>query len=276
MIYSREHGYLFVEARSTASTAIAKELVENHGGVAICHKHAEVHEAVQELGADEVARLFKFITVRNPLDIWVTRYYHLVRNFEGNYTNPAVLQVNGGWLTDYEQRSYDFVMETDATFSEFAQAFPHSLSYWLPHLEGCDHRLRYESLDADFAETLRRIGRAPARPIPAANVSRDKRPWPDYYDGPAQAVARRSKAKEMAALGYAFPDGWVGARPRTASGLLLRLDTALRERAPALKKAPRPSATEKGARLVAEARARAAARDAQGADAPAASTQGGA
>lgn len=206
MVICEQHRYLFVEVPNTACTAIAAELVENYGGRKLLRKHARLEEAEAELGAEKVAALFKVCGVRNPLDVWVTRYLKLKSDHRGNFTNPAKHQRKGGWVPRRKMRQFRLIRDQDASFSEYIQAFPESIGVDMQAVDRCDMVIRYESLADGFAEFLRRVDLAPVRPLPVVNPTAGKRDYRTYYDAAALEVARARLEEPMARLGYGFPD----------------------------------------------------------------------
>lgn len=207
MIYSEKHRYLFLEVPNTASTAMSAELRESYAGEAIGRKHGFYGAAGRILGQDIVNDLFVFCSVRNPLDIWVTRYQKIKNDHKGNYTNPKKFKRNGGWIADEQVEMYEFITQNDASFAEFIAKYPDGLKFnWLTQIEKCNHVVKFEELPGGFTEVLEKIGIEPVRPLPVVNKTSNKKPFLDYYDEAAKATAVKQLSGVMETLGYDFPE----------------------------------------------------------------------
>ena len=105
VIISHRHRYLFVEVPRTGSTAVSAELQEHYDGQPILRKHATLRDYLREAGGD-VSNYFVFSTVRNPLDVAVTRYVHLRENPRGHFTDPAEIAVRNSIASRLERRVF--------------------------------------------------------------------------------------------------------------------------------------------------------------------------
>lgn len=208
MILSRENNYLFVEIPNTACTAISAELQENYGGGTILKKHAKLPHAERLLGEELLNGLFKFCGVRNPLDVWVTRFMKLKTDHKQNFTTPARFVRNGGWVTDRKLEEFAFIRDNEADFSAYVERFPDSLDLDRRTVDVCQHVIRYENLQEDFAAAIAKIGLDLARPLPHINPTKDKADFRSYYNAEAQSVARERLGATMSKLGYEFPENF--------------------------------------------------------------------
>jgi hypothetical protein len=163
------------------------------------------------VASDDERGYFAFSTVRNPLDIAVTRYVHLRENPRGHFTDPAEIAVRNSLAGRLERRVYRWVHDHDASFEKFLLRWylvPYDTWTSLDHGR-LDRVLRYESLAEDFEGVLRQLGIEPVRPLPAKNVTPGKdRDFERYYTPRAIARARWVFGPYMQEWGYAFPDGW--------------------------------------------------------------------
>jgi len=235
MILGRDAGYLFIHAPHTGGTALRAELEELYGGEKILQKHAGPQDARDALGDAEYRRLLKIVVRRNPLDVWTTKYQRLATNHGGRYLLPFDPD-REQWVTPELRRQFIRIQREGLTFPQYLAAWPDEHPLPRHYYENVDVVLRFETLQADFAAALHRLGLERRRALPRVNATRRKRAWRDFYDGPAQVIARARKTPLMRFHGYDFPDGWAGARPRSVAGAAFRLRTALSERAPALKR----------------------------------------
>lgn len=269
MILGRELGYLFVHVPHTGGSALREELKARYGGEEILYKHASPAEGRAYLGEAEFARLTKFAARRNPLDVLVTRYMRYAVDLHGTYSR-GVFSGASVVVPAAQQRAFAYVHRHGATLSQFIAHVPRGAMLPQKFYDGIDVTLRHERLHADLAALFARLGATLDRPVPRCNDTTGKRPWIEYYDGPAQTVARRLLRAEMAFHGYDFPDGWVGARPRSLAGAAFRLRTALAERLPALKRRLHPAGPPPNPELAdrVEARVRAMEADADAGPGP--------
>ena len=224
MIVSHQHRYVFVEVPRTGSTAVSAELREHYGGEPILRKHATYSDYLRH-ATGEMSEYFAFSTVRNPLDVAVTRYVHLKENPRGHFTDPDEIAVRNSIAGRLERRVYRWVHEHDATFEEFLLRWyvvPYDTWTSLDHAR-LDHVMRYESLASDFEEVLHRVGIQPVRPLPARNVTPNKdSDFASYYTRRAIRRARWIFGPYMQEWNYAFPDGWGSSRVPAAARLYLR------------------------------------------------------
>ncbi len=224
MIVSHQHRYVFVEVPRTGSTAVSAELREHYGGEPILRKHATYSDYLRH-ATGEMSEYFAFSTVRNPLDVAVTRYVHLRENPRGHFTDPEQIAVRNSIAGRLERRVYRWVHEHDATFEEFLLRWyvvPYDTWTSLDHAR-LDHVMRYESLASDFGEVLHRVGIQPVRPLPARNVTPNKgSDFASYYTPRAIRRARWIFGPYMQEWNYEFPDGWGRSRVPAAAKVYLR------------------------------------------------------
>ena len=208
MIISRRYRYLFIENPQTASWAIRKELVEVYAGEPILHKHATYPE-FRRIASPEERKYFVFITVRNPLDVLVSRYFKYLTDHDGSFSDPQAVLNNE---SDYSDRiKYEFVRSTRATFESYFLKF-----YRRPFSDLADlSTSRFEGvircvrLQEDFAEVLHRIGIQPVRLVSLINKTGSKKgDWASYYPPGTWARAKAVGGPFMQKWGYRFPAEW--------------------------------------------------------------------
>jgi hypothetical protein len=225
MIISHRHRYVFVEVPRTGSTAVSAELRQNYDGESILRKHATYRDFLR-VATEHEATYFAFSTVRNPLDVTVTRYVHLRENPLGHFTDPTEIAVRNSIAGRLERRVYRWVHKRDASFEEFLLRWyvvPYDTWTSLDH-----HRLarvmRFESLVDDFAGVLTELGIELVRPLPAKNVTPGKDlDFESYYTPRAIDRARWVFGPYMQEWGYAFPDNWGTQEVPAAAHAYLRL-----------------------------------------------------
>lgn len=225
MIVSDQHRYVFVELPRTGSTAVAAELSENYGGRSILGKHSTYRDFLR-IATPEQKRYFAFSTIRNPLDVAVSRYVQLKSNKGQRFTDPIKLADRHTRVEKVENRIYKWVHDNDATFEQFLRRW-----YLLPYdtWASLDHRrldmvLRFENLSADFAEVLRQIGLDALRPLPVVNPTPARaREFEDYYTPRAIDRAVWVFGPYMEHFGYHFPGAWGALRVPAWSRVARRL-----------------------------------------------------
>ena len=210
MIISDKHKYVFIEMPRSGSRAVATELVDLYDGHEILVKHATYRDFLKRASAEQ-RNYFSFSTVRNPLDVAVTRYAHLRANKDNRFTDPRQVTLRGDPSGKLERRIHQWVVRNDADFESFLRHW-----YWVPYdtWTCMDHRrmdmvMRTETLADDFAEALRRIGIQPIRPLPVRNATPGKAGrFEDWYAPRAIRRAAWVFGPYMQEWGYEFPEYW--------------------------------------------------------------------
>ena len=204
LIISDRYRYLFIEQPHTASTAIHRELVELYDGRPILHKHATWPEFLA-VATPEQKRYFVFAAIRNPLDEVVSNYFKYKSDHRGRYSDPGRLG-----RKRHRREAFDFVADDSRGFPDYLARY-HRLPFdndTLIHHRRMGYVIRYERLQEDFAEVLRRIGVEPVRPLPVVNKTELKGDYLSYYTPEAQDRARRVFGPFMGKWGYSLPASW--------------------------------------------------------------------
>jgi hypothetical protein len=208
MIISHKHRYLFIENPLTGSWAIHLELCNHYEGTPILHKHATYAEFEREVGevSDEY---FVFATVRNPLDKIASAYAKLKTDHKGAFSSA---NSTDKLKVDFvDRRKYRFIQENNASFSAYFRKFyrrPYSDMLDLS-AQSLDYVIRFENLQQDFAELLRRLNIQQVQPVPVRNKTRGKKEtWRDYYTPEIIPQAKKTTGPYMTRWGYSFPPEW--------------------------------------------------------------------
>ncbi|MEM9050812.1 MAG: sulfotransferase family 2 domain-containing protein [Bacteroidota bacterium] len=212
MIISDKHKYVFVEYPQTGCSAVATELMANYDGRRILFKHAQYQEFLNKANAAE-KEYFAFSTIRNPMDIVVSKYF----KYRTNHKNYVDKKLKHGKLRKLvspgvERRRRDFVVQNDASFEEFFLKFftlPYSAWSIVNHNK-LDFVMRFENLTQDFSRALEKIGVEPVRELPRFNkTSEKKKHFSEYYaSDEAQKRAIKVFSAYMNEWEYSFPDSW--------------------------------------------------------------------
>jgi hypothetical protein len=230
VIVSDEHRYVFVELPRTGTTAVATELKENYGGRDVLGKHSTYRDFLK-IATPEQRTYFKIGTIRNPLDVAVSRFVQLKTNKGERFSDEVKLAQRNTAVERLETRAYNWVHQHDADFEAFLKRF-----YLLPYdtWASLDHKrmdslIRFETLAADFERTLREIGIEPVRPLPAVNVTPARqREFEGQYTPGARGRAVWVFGPYMAEWGYEFPADWGRRRVPWWAKLLFRATRLVR------------------------------------------------
>lgn len=216
MIISDKYRYVFIELPLTASTAVAKELIENYDGRQIINKHANYRKFLKVASEDQ-KKYFSFAGVRNPLDKAVSHYFKYVSDHKNKYSEPpkkpgAVNPLKYFIDHSVHQKKFKFVQENDASFSEFFMQFyniPYSDWSLLDHKK-MDSVIFFEDVANGFEKTINKMGITPVRPLPQNNRTslKEKVFW-DYFDtSESQIKAAQIFGPYMKYWDYKFPSEW--------------------------------------------------------------------
>ncbi len=235
MVVSHKYKYVFVQLPQTACTTVQNELLENYAGEKILFKHAFYSDFLKQ-ASEEEKKYFVFSNIRHPLDVVVSKYFKFKTDHAGAYSQGRIKKfgkLHKYVLRYWEGKSYQFIHENDAEFGDFFRRFyswPYSSWAILDH-KRFDYLIRYENLQDDFAEMLRRLNIDQVRPLPSRNVTGQKtRDFWSYYNTPElQARAVRLFSEYMEEWGYAFPEEWSKYPKAPASKLRYQSVNALRK-----------------------------------------------
>ena len=223
MIISHKYRYLFVETPHTGSTAIAHELVAQYGGESILRKHSSDGEFRRQATADEQS-YFRFAGMRHPMDACVTIFFRMATDHRQRYSQPQPAYATNRHYRD-EVAEFQWIRKVGADFPAW---FMHNI--WLPYddwmsTDSFDGVIRFEHLQEDFAQILRRLGVEQVRPLPVENTTAARSTgYADYYTPATRWRAAYAFGPYMELFGYRFPGSWgrvkVPRRARTLFRLL--------------------------------------------------------
>ncbi len=223
-VISRSHRLLFILAPHTGSSAIAKVLKEEltgewippreiqdaDGRILARRKHTTMRQLLTAglISAAERADLFAFSAVRNPFDALVSTYF---KHASAEPTTIAKRRSTG------RSRIVDF--------AEFCQ--DHSFEEWIDYAfkpgtldrlrgraaqqgpsyhDDVDFIMRFEHLQHDFDEALRRGGIEGSYVIPRHNVTQERqtRDYREFYSEGSRRVVQQAFAPYLERFGYSF------------------------------------------------------------------------
>lgn len=212
MIISHKYKYIFIEFPQTGCSAVGRELMENYDGKRILFKHAQLHEFLKSATKEE-KDYFTFSTVRNPMDVIVSKYFKFKTNHE-NYSTKKVKhgKIRKLVMPGYEGKRRDYIVNSDAEFEDYFLKFyrwPYSAWSILSHHK-LDYLMRFENLADDFANVLAALKIDPVRQLPVFNKTGEKRKaFHEYYSSPETKIrAINVFGPYMNEWGYTFPEEW--------------------------------------------------------------------
>lgn len=200
-IICRSFNLLFIMVPRTACTAIGEVLCNHLGGeylpkedilnpdgsIYIQKKHSTLAEiiAFDLLGVDEVRSLLKFCSVRNPFDSLVSLY------LKKKYKYQPLLADSSSWVHRLPHYERDMRYCQHHTFESWLikTCWKKSMKRFLGftpsmydnYTKRMDVVMRYENIQADFSEVLKRIGATTDLTIPIVNQT-SERTYPDYQE----------------------------------------------------------------------------------------------
>ncbi|MEX0732349.1 MAG: sulfotransferase family 2 domain-containing protein [Aquisalimonadaceae bacterium] len=158
-------------------------------------RHAKAVAALEMLPAEVYQGFFKFVIVRNPWDLQVSSYHHILRE------KPEVL----AGVSDFgdflrrkfdPERPYDYMLDISAELQH----------EYITDLRGnviVDFIGRYENLAEDFHAICQRIG-IPTPELPHLRKATDRKDYRSYYtDALAEMVASHYH-RDLEILHYTF------------------------------------------------------------------------
>jgi hypothetical protein len=223
MVISHQYRYLFIELFRTGSTAISKELCEMYDGQKILSKHSRYHEFINQASKDEKS-YFVFSGIRHPMDTVVSGYTKLLHNHKGRYTDPTQWRKNGGLITEKNLSIYRDIHENKLSFENYFRKY-YKLPYdnWasVAHSK-LQHIIRFEHIQEDFSEALKKLGIPQKRSLPLINKTEGKTNYLDYYTPSIRDRAVYIFGPFMEQWGYDFPASWGVKKVSTSSKLVFR------------------------------------------------------
>jgi len=249
-IICREHKLLFVMVPGTGCSTVGNILLDRFGGEwlpsetvykngerVVPRKHCSIAEmrAHGVVSDDELRGLFKFATIRNPFDRFVTGYQRAAGSWLTERLEDPDSHFNQGPQEAVEKRRRKALtrvertrtlgfeqwllqglnLEPSANPIRIAQRVRRRLApkarrdTLFPMIDGVDYLMRYETLEKDLNEVLGRAGITEhvslARPRTSTDRTPGKRPYQDYYTPELRRTIERAFSRELAEYGYAFP-----------------------------------------------------------------------
>ena len=199
MIVSHRHRFIFIKSRKTAGSSIQVALSQLCGeadfisGAGVNRNslgRGKVNSntpaaAVRKLVGEETWKsYFKFVFIRNPWDLTVSRYFYDMQKGRHNIQdfNVWVRRVRRSTWTGDNLHSYSHI--DDELVADFVG--------------------RYENLAADFEMLCGHLG------IPVTSLGHEKKrhvkraPYTDYYDETSRKIVATKQQMAIRFFGYSF------------------------------------------------------------------------
>lgn len=217
MVISDKHRFVFVNLPQTASTAISRELVDQYEAREFCFKHALYRTDFMKAANAEQKKYKVFSGLRNPMDITVSGFFKVRSDHEERFSNPDAHKIPHGFLRKHimywwNKRSH---AQINGQQLDFATWFMRNHKVPYASWSILDHKrftkiVRYERLQEDFSDALKKLGVEQTRPLPVGNkTAKEGKHFTTYFD--TDAARRHAKfvfGPYMKEFGYTFPAEW--------------------------------------------------------------------
>lgn len=248
-IICREHNLLFIMVPGTGCSTIGKLLMSRFGGEwlppetvfkdgrrVVPQKHCSIASMLKYdvVSESELDGLFKFATIRNPFDRFVTGYERAKGAWLAERLENPQSHINAGPDEAVEARrrratarmertrgaSFDTWLKRGLDLERSANpirlvgryrrrlAGPGRREILFPLIGGVDYLMRYETLEKDLNHVLAQVGITEhvslARPATSKDRTPGKRPYQEYYTPDLRRAIEREFRRELEAFSYAF------------------------------------------------------------------------
>ncbi len=220
---------------------IPQERLCRDGKRLVDHKHSDIKQLVKYgyISAIELPLYLKFATIRNPFDTLVTNYQRLVGGWTDDWLEKEEAKLDQSisnqekiyiqrllkkqrkeierakeigfekWL-EYKlkpskRKNIDIVTKIKTKVKSFL--IPYYFPKVYPMICGVDEVIRYEHLETDFNNILKKAGIISCYDrvsIPQTNPTLGKKSYQEYYTIRARKIVEKYYRRELAAFGYTF------------------------------------------------------------------------
>lgn len=221
---------------------IPKVDIYSNGNKIVCHKHTQISELVKYnlLNVIDLGTYLKFATIRNPFDIFATEYQRIVGDWTENWVksekekeilleeDKSQRELYFNYLSKWAKKAKKNVSEMgfeawlakrlgipknqnslifQIKFQVRKLISPYYKSKAYPLISGVDTIIRFENLEEDFNNILKRAGVIRQNEwidIPKTNPTHEKKPYQEYYTPAARALVEKYLARELKIFNYKF------------------------------------------------------------------------
>ena len=232
MIISHKHRYVFVQLPRTGTTSIGRELVEKYDGQRMRNFERHVtYDRFFRHATEEEKQYFVFSCIRNPLDKTASLYFKYKSDHHA-YLDPKKKRRENILVGAVRKRQFKYVQKERASFASFLEKFfklPYDDWSCLSH-DKFDSIVRFENIDADFAEVLKKLNIEQEGSLPKSNrTAKDANSYLEVYTPDIRRHAMWIFAPYMVRWGYEFPPEWGETRVDWTSAAAHRLANAGRK-----------------------------------------------
>jgi hypothetical protein len=220
-ILCRDIGLLLLQAPHTGSTSlgtllrtelggemlVAERVRDERGRIVLRQKHQTLAQLVEAglITTEQRRDLFVVVGIRNPWDLVLTEY---ARNREaGAISAPQrMLRRLPGMGGDFSPADFERFVRRRYEPARLFRLIGRGPFVPVDWTAGADHLIRFEHMQADLDEALRKVGVTEPHQLPHRNptASRADQDYRALYTDRARAVVERAYAREIARHGYTF------------------------------------------------------------------------
>ena len=220
-ILCREAGLLLLQAPHTGSTSLGTLLRERLGGEMLVHERVrddrgrivlrQKHQTLAQLldaglvTPEQRQDLLVVVGVRDPYDLVLTEY---ARNREAGAipAHQRLLRRLGLLGGGYSAADFERFVRRRYAPGRLLRLLGRRPFVPVDWTAGTDHVIRFERMQADLDEALRRVGVTEQLVIPHRNptASRQDVHYSELYTPEARAIVERAYRRELERFGYAF------------------------------------------------------------------------
>ena len=186
--YKYFSNFIFIDINKSGGSSVEKAL-------GIPFAHITARERIQRIGIEQWNKKFTFTIVRNPWDRVVSHYHYRVMT---NQTQLATKKID---FNEWVALAYG---QKDPEYYDKPKLFMPQLEWIIDEsgIEVVDYIGRFESLQADFAEICKRLGR-PEIVLPHLKKS-SRKPFRDYYSSKSIDIVGNWFSKDITRFNYNF------------------------------------------------------------------------
>jgi len=218
MLLSIRYKFLFVHIAKTGGTSIRSAMerykwsdpyriplflasrlssITNHRIACKFPRHAKIIAAYEMLPKELFDELFKFAFVRNPWDLQVSSYHHILRERPQLLTGIDNFEAFLRWKLD-PNRAYHYIVDTSIELQ----------SDYVIDLNGniiVNYIGRYEKLNEDFKEVCNKVGIIPPK-LPHKRQAKGRASYKKYYNDATTQLIAEYFQRDIEMFGYSFND----------------------------------------------------------------------
>jgi hypothetical protein len=166
------------------------------------------------------------------MEIAVSVYEKMRTNSKGNFFNKKLFTENGGHISKKQREQFNFIHTNNATFQQYFLKYYKKpvTSFSALTIKHCDYIIRYEKLQKDYLEVLKKLGIKDLKKIPVENKTKDKKKdMLLYYTKDIQKRAVYVFGPFFKKYNYNFPESWEAPRISLKGIIYFKIISFLKE-----------------------------------------------